>query len=156
MKDRGVCVIFILLLIVAPIASSAPMERIVPVSVNIVTNQHTLDLEIIANKNSFLLTYSIVSQKFLPINIPFKVKSLSGLLVTYNLSLSQLGGRCDENTSLVPTAMLDGADMMVEQLRRFDGVVNEHVLTLSFPLLPQMDFTLQCEGYVGVVAELVI
>lgn len=156
MKDRGLCVILLLLLMVSPIASSAPMERIIPVSVNIVTNQHTLDLEIVASKNSFLLTYGVASQQFLPLNIPFKVKSLGGLLVSYNLSLSQLGGRCDENTSLVPTAMLDGTDVRVDQLRRFDGVVNEHVLTLSFPLLPQMDFTLQCEGYVGVVAELVI
>jgi hypothetical protein len=145
-----------LMLMVLPTVCAAPLERVLPVSVNIVTNQTSPDLEIVADKDAFLVVYNTVSQQFLPLNIPFKVHSVGGLSVAYNLSLSQLGGQCDTGLHLAPSAALDGTDVGLAQPRRFTGTDNAHVLTLTFPSMPQADLAQQCEGYAGVVAELTV
>lgn len=145
-----------LTLMMSSTAGAVPLERLLPVSVNIVTSQASPDLEIVADKTAFGVVYSPSSQQFLPLNIPFKVRSISGLSVAYNLSLSQLGGLCDGAIPLIPTPMLDGSGMVLNQPYRFTGVENVHMLVLSFPFLPQANLAQQCEGYVGVVAELTV
>ncbi|WP_429219257.1 hypothetical protein [Aeromonas veronii] len=147
---------FLLMLMMSSTARAALLERVLPVSVNIVTHQASSDLEIVADKSAFLVVYSSASQHFLPLDIPFKVRSLSGLSMAYNLSMSQLGGLCDGVTPLVPSPTLDGAPIVLNQQYRFTGTENAHVLTLSFPFLAQASLAQQCEGYARVVAELTV
>lgn len=153
---RG-CIIDVLVIIMLSLtANAAPLERVLPVSVSIVANQASPGLEIVADKSAFLLIYRPAAQQFLPLDIPFKVRSVSGLSVAYNLSLSQLGGLCDVVTPLVPTPTLDGTSIVLNQPYRFTGIEHAHVLTLSFPPVDQGNLTQQCEGYAGVVAELTV
>lgn len=153
MKGRVVDALTVMMLL--PVVDAAPLVRELPVSANIVVNQVSPGLDIVANESVFILAYSTGSQQFLPLDILFKVRSISGLSVAYNLSLSQLGGRCDA-IPLVPVSTLDGADMGLNQPRRFSGIENTHVLTLSFPSLSQTSLAQQCEGDVGVIAELTV
>lgn len=148
--------VLMLMLVVLPRVEAAPLERVLPVSVSIVANQTSPDLEILADKSAFLVVYDTVLQQFPPLNIPFKVRSVSGLSVAYNLSLSQSGGQCNGVTPLVPATALDGVGIVINQSQRFAGIENSHVLTLSFPSLPQSSLVQQCEGYAGVMAELTV
>ncbi|WP_152607655.1 hypothetical protein [Aeromonas hydrophila] len=137
-------------------AFSAPIERVLPVTVNIVTNQVSSDLEIVADKSAFLVIYNSKSQQFLPLDIPFKVRSVSGASLAYSLRLSQLGGICDGIEPLTPTPALDGISATLNESYQFIGMENSHLLTLSFPSLYQTNLTQNCEGYVGVIAELTV
>ncbi|WP_421187453.1 hypothetical protein [Aeromonas enteropelogenes] len=160
MNARQIGCALVLLLVVFFQSSStvgaASLERAMPVAVNIVTNQGTSDLEIVANKINFLIAYDVSTQQFTPLNIPFKVRSVSGSVVDYGLKVSTLSGLCDDGSPLVPAPELDGQTVEVNTQYAFTGAENNHVLTLSFPYLSQINVAQQCEGFVGVVAGLTI
>lgn len=51
---------------------------------------------------------------------------------------------------------LDGTDIELGEKQRFAGVENPHLMVVSFPLLPQSEFSRQCDGTASIIAELVI
>ncbi|MFB2928729.1 hypothetical protein [Aeromonas hydrophila] len=150
------CVVQTVLLMgmLSPPGAAAPQSRTLPVSVAIVVNQSSATLEIEASQHAFTVFYHPASQRFLPLDIPFNVRSRSGRQVSYVLSLALLAGQCDGRTPLVPTAMLDHQAASLGQARRFEGVKRAHVLTLSFPARSQASLAQYCDGYAGVTAEL--
>lgn len=138
------------------IVVAAPLEKRVQLSVDIIANNPSPDLEILVDRSDFLIVYNQSLQKFLPLNIPLKVRSVSGMSVDYNLSIFQLDGLCDGSGPLIPTASIDDVAMTLNQPYRFSGIENTHLLTLSFPFLSQSMLPGQCSGAAGLIAELVV
>lgn len=140
-----------------PAAWAGTLERSLPVSVSILVNQSSSDLEIVADKTTFSAIYDAASQRFSPLNIPFTVRSISGQNVNYDLSMAQLAGQCDGGAlSLTLLAALDGTDISLNEKRRAAGIKNSHVMEIKFPYLPQINAVQQCEGSLGIVAELAV
>lgn len=139
------------------VVQAAMFERPVPVSVFIVANQGG-DLEIVADKDAFQVTYDAATAHFFPLTIPFTVRSTSGQNVNYDLFMAQLSGWCDGEPPLplAMTATLDGMDIVLNEKVRFAGVENDHQIVLSFPVVPQTDISQSCDGSMGMMAELVM
>ena len=142
--------------ILTSVASASEFVRGLPTSVSIVVNQNTTDLEIAADKDSYQVNYNTTEQRFSPLNIPFTVRSLSGNNVAYDLWVSQLTGHCDDVDILALMVSLDGADVELGEKQRFAGIETPHLMAISFPLLPQSEFSRQCDGTASIIAELVI
>ncbi|WFO49860.1 hypothetical protein [Aeromonas veronii] len=134
---------------------AAMFDRPVPVSVFIVANQGG-ELEIVADKDAFQVTYDTATARFFPLTIPFTVRSTSDNTVNYDLFMAQLFGRCGDAPPLKMTATLDGTDIEKDNKLRFTGVENDHLATLSFPVIPQTDSTQWCDGSMSIIATLVI
>lgn len=155
---RAFTVILLMLhsVVLTSVASASVLERGLPTSVSIVVNQNTTDLEIAADKDSYQVNYNTAEQRFSPLNIPFTVRSLSGNNVAYDLWVSQLTGQCDDIETLELTVSLDGVVVVTGEKQRFAGIENPHLMMVSFPLLPQSEFSRQCDGTASIIAELVI
>lgn len=137
------------------VVQAATFERPVPVSVFIVANQGD-ELEIVADKDVFQVTYDTATARFFPLTIPFTVRSTSSNTVNYDLFMAQLSGRCGDEPPLKITVTLDGSDIEQDNILRFAGVENDHLAVLSFPVIPQTDSTQWCDGSLSVIATLVI
>jgi hypothetical protein len=142
--------------VLTSVASASVLERGLPTSVSIVVNQNTTDLEIATDKDSYQVNYDTAEQRFSPLNIPFTVRSVSGNNVAYNLWVSQLTGQCEDIDTLALMVSLDGADVELGEKQRFAGIETPHLMAISFPLLPQSEFSRQCDGIASIIAELVI
>ncbi|WP_395948449.1 hypothetical protein ACFWHB_11725 [Aeromonas mytilicola subsp. aquatica] len=141
----------------ASISWAAPLERSLPVSVFITTNQAAPGLEIVADKYIFQSVYDVSLKTFLPLIIPFSVRSVTGQNVSYDLFMSHLGGQCnDQPLSLTVTSMQGGEPIVLNEKHRFSGIENEHGVVISFPVIPQSDLSQQCEGHIGMIAEPVV
>nr|WP_201354615.1 hypothetical protein [Aeromonas hydrophila] len=123
------------------------------VSVNIVSNQSNNILEIKPSKTSYLARYLVGEQRFEPLEIPFKLKSVSGHAVNYVLSANALVGRCD-NEDLTLSSTLDGVKVDLNSYYSYFSVEREHRLVVDFPIFTQSQNNVYCEGYVSVVASL--
>lgn len=136
---------------------AAPLERSLPVSVFITASQATPGLEIVADKYIFQSIYDVSLKTFSPLTIPFSVRSVTGLNVSYDLFMSHIGGQCnDQPLSLTVTSMQGGEPIILNEKYRFAGIENEHGVVISFPVIPQSDIAQQCEGHIGVIAEPVV
>ncbi|MBV7439413.1 hypothetical protein [Aeromonas sp. sif2416] len=141
----------------ASVSWAAPIERSLPVSVFIVANQGTSDLEIVADKLIFQSIYDVSLKTFLPLTIPFRVRSVTGQNISYDLFMSHLGAQCDgQPLSLTVAAMVGGDPIVLNEKHRFAGIENEHGVVISFPVIPQSGLSQQCEGHIGIIAELVV
>lgn len=140
----------------ASVSWAAPLERGLPVSVFITTNQGAPGLEIVADKYIFQSTYDVSLKTFVPLTIPFSVRSLTGQNVSYDLFMSQLGGQCNSQPLDLTVTSLLGEPIELEDKKRFAGIENEHGVVISFPVIPQSELSQQCEGYIGVIAEPVV
>lgn len=141
----------------ASVSWAAPLERSLPVSVFITANQAAPGLEIVADKYIFQSTYDVSLKTFLPLTIPFSVRSVTGQNVSYDLFMSHLGGQCSgQSLSLTVTTMSGGDPIILNEKHRFAGIENDHGVVISFPVIPQSDLSQQCEGHIGVIAEPVV
>ncbi|HDO1331763.1 TPA: hypothetical protein P2Q98_004563 [Aeromonas veronii] len=137
-------------------AWSAPVERTLRVSVDIVVGQASSTLEIIAPRTDFLVVYLANLRRFQSLDIPFSVRRVDGNAHGYSLSLAQLTGQCELNgavNSMVPTLMLDGQSFT--SAVSVSGLANPdqaHVLNLVFPNIAQADVSQSCDGAVGIIA----
>lgn len=154
MHVKVVIVLILQAMLLVPVCWATTLERSLPVSVSIDVSQDSPDLEIVADKDFFLTAYDYTSQRFMPLNITFKVRSVSGQNVTYDLSITQLDGACDGATLSGMTTALDGTLVGLNEKRRSAGIENSHLLMISFPNIPQSTVEQLCEGSVGVIAEL--
>ncbi|HHQ4663925.1 TPA: hypothetical protein ACSPZY_004439 [Aeromonas veronii] len=153
------------LLILASTCRAAPLEKIVNVSANIVANNSSPRLAILAPRLNFITVYDVPTQRFLSVNIPFSVQSLDGVNHQYDLSLVLLNGRCSTTTpgsynplSLVAT--LDGSEFSLGGPVRSGlwttSLVGSHVLRVDFPSTLQSPTSQACDGSVGVTATITI
>lgn len=142
---------------------SAPIERVLNISVDIVTHQALSTLEIISPKNDFLVVYLASQHRFQSLDIPFSVRQVeinsrqvgsnsSG----YSLSLAQLTGQCVLASGTVNTFMpiltLDG--QVFTSVSPVSGLADPeqaHVLNLVFPNVVQTDERQSCDGAVGII-----
>ncbi|MFQ2048379.1 hypothetical protein ACK34J_05450 [Aeromonas veronii] len=136
---------------------AAPLERVLDVSVNVVVNSASAQLEIIAPRTDFLVVYLSSLGTFQPLDIPFTVRQLDGTDHNYELSLAQLRAQCSASggvvSQLMPTARLDGQPF--DALFPGRGVANPeqaHVLTLTFPGISQAAVSQACDGVAAVIA----
>lgn len=131
------------------------MEKTLNVSINIIAQQAGGQLEIETVNNHFLARYIVQEQRFSPLEIPFNVRSISGLNVNYSLSIGSMAGRCAGNEILL-TSNLDGMPIAINDKRQYSGTDVPHSLVIDFPILPQLTQTFFCEGHVSIVTELII
>lgn len=150
--------VFVLLFcMLAFVVQASKLERNLPVSLFITANQGTPGLEIVADEHVFQLVYDNTLQTFSPLYIPFSVRSPSGQNVTYDLFMSQQGGRCDGTPhDLIVVSKVGGETIIQGEKYRFAGIKNEHGVVISFPVITQTDYVKLCEGHIGVIAELVV
>lgn len=133
---------------------AVPLERDLPVSVFITANQDGSGLEIVADKYNFISVYDISTKSFFPLNIPFSVRSLNGQNVSYDLFMSHLGGQCaGKPYSLTVIPMTGGEPVVLNEKYQFAGIENDHGVVVYFPLIPQLELSQQCEGFIGFIAE---
>ncbi|MFM5781524.1 hypothetical protein ACET8B_02065 [Aeromonas caviae] len=154
-----ICIVMVLMLhsiMFASAVSAVMYERPVPVSVSIVTNKDSSALEIETDNDAFQAIYDVAMKGFFPLTIPFKVRSVSGQNVNYDLFVSQLAGQCGDKSPLALTTELDGTVIQLNEKRRAAGVDNDHLIVISFPSIPQSDIEQHCDGSMSLVAELVI
>ncbi|MNH44505.1 hypothetical protein D3C79_1066850 [compost metagenome] len=52
--------------------------------------------------------------------------------------------------------MVGGELIILNDRHLFAGIENDHGVEISFPVIPQSTLSQQCEGHVGVIAELVV
>lgn len=150
-------VLMSLLCVPATVSWAATLERSLPVSVWINANQGASGLEIVADNYMLQANYDASIDTFSPLPISFRVRSVSGQSIAYDLFMSQLGGRCDGQPHvLTVTSKVGGESILLNEKHRFAGVENEHGVVISFPVIPQSDVAQQCEGYIGVIAELFV
>lgn len=140
---------------------AAPLERVLDVSVNVVVNSASAQLEVVAPRTDFLVVYLSSLGTFQPLDIPFTVRHLDGAHHNYELTLAQLGGQCSVSggavSRLTPSARLDG--QLFDALSPGHGVANPeqaHVLTLTFPDIPQAAVSQMCDGVAAVVAAVIV
>lgn len=136
---------------------AAPLERVLTVSVNVVANQSSAQLEIVAPRTDFLVVYLSSLGTFQPLDIPFSVHQIDGASHAYELTLAQLNGQCAAPgmpvSALTLTAALDGKSFNTSSVvRGMADPEQAHVLTLTFPNIPQALTSQACDGVVGVVA----
>lgn len=138
-------------------AFAAPLERVLGVSVNVVVNTASAQLEIVAPVRTFSAVYSPALRAFHPLDIPFSVRRLDGAYHHYELTLADLRGQCAEPqsavTSLRVSAQLD--EKPFDALSPGLGVANpeqSHLLRLTFPSVPQLTVAQTCEGVAAVIA----
>lgn len=148
------CLLLLLSLPTTRYLNAAPRTYNLAVSVNIDPGTPAGDLEIVTFRNDFTLTYDAGSQSFIPISIPFTVRSTTLTSASYNLLLVQLGGHCDGETPFSPTSELDSSPVGVGVGVGYTGVEKDHLLKLSFPVVPQTSVDVICQGTARVVAEL--
>lgn len=137
--------------------SATPLEQVLDVSVNIVVNQTSSELEIVAPETDFLVIYLPKIRRFQNLDIPFSVRSVDGSPHRYTLSLVQLTGQCtpagEAGKTLSLTATLDGQSFT--STHSPTGIASpeqKHMLNLNFPEVSQTVVTQDCEGAVGLVA----
>lgn len=136
---------------------SAPIERMLNISVDIVAHQTSSKLEIIAPKNDFLVVYLTSQHRFQSLDIPFSVRQVDGNSHGYSLSLVPLTGQCvlasGMVNTLMPTLTLDGQSFTSNlSVSGLADPEHEHVLNLVFPNVAQTDEMQSCDGAVGVIA----
>jgi len=140
----------------APGSWAVPFERSLPVSVFITANQASPGLEIVADNYVFQSVYDQSLQTMSPLSIPFRVRSLTGQNVKYELVMSHLAGHCGgQPLNLTVTSMFTGDPIILNVGHEFAGIENDHGVVISFPTIPQTDLSQQCEGHIGVIAEIV-
>ncbi len=116
-------------------------------------------IEIVADSTDFLATYKAELRSFIPLFIPFKVRSIHDGTISYNLSLSFSQHFCqvtpDSSFEVWDgvTLLLDHAPFTEDIVVSVDDVsVNSHVLTVQFSELTQTDVVQSCFGTIGLVA----
>ncbi|WP_270827509.1 hypothetical protein [Aeromonas sp. Y318-1] len=157
---RGVVLIGALFLLCTN-AVAVPQERILDVSVNIVANQASAQLEIISPRTDFLVVYVSSLRTFQPLDIPFTVSTVDGDPHNYDLTLAQLSGQCALSggvvTPLTPSARLDGQPFSALSPGSGSAAPEQaHVLTLTFPNISQAAASQACDGVVAVVAAVTL
>lgn len=157
---RGVVLIGTLLLLCAN-AAAAPQIKVLDVSVNVVVDASSAQLEIIAPRTDFLVVYLSSQQTFQPLDIPFTVRSRDGFNHNYELTLAQLSGQCAVSGGMVsPLPLLAHLDGSVFDASNFGyGLADPeraHVLTLTFPNISQAAASQSCDGVAAVVAAVTI
>jgi hypothetical protein len=144
------------------VASATPLARVLDVSVDIVVDRASAELEIVAPKTDFLAVYRAENQRFNVLDIPFRVRSVDSFTQNYTLSLAQLFGACralnEPVTALSLTTLLD--DVPFEPATPSSlytaAPEREHLLAVTFPQIAQTPASQSCEGSVGVIAAVVI
>lgn len=157
---RGVVLIGTLLLLCAN-AAAAPQIKVLDVSVNVVVDGPSAQLEIVAPRTDFLVVYLSSQQTFQPLDIPFTVRRLDGAYHNYELTLAQLGGQCAVSggggSPLTLSAHLDGREFDASNSGHGTAAPEQaHVLTLTFPSISQATVSQVCDGVAAVVASVVI
>lgn len=138
-------------------AFAAPLERVLGVSVNVVVNAASAQLEIVAPVRTYMAVYSSTLRAFHPLDIPFSVRRLDGAYHHYELTLAELNGQCAQSgsaaTPLGVSAQLD--EKPFDALSPGFGVADPeqaHLLRLTFPSVPQLSVAQTCEGVAAVIA----
>lgn len=142
---------------------SIPIERVLNISVDIVTHQTSSTLEIISPKTDFLVVYLASQHRFQTLDIPFSVRQVEiksrqvdSNSYGYSLSLAQLTGQCvlasGTVNTLMPILTLDG--QVFTSVSPVSGLADPeqaHVLNLVFPNVAQTDEMQSCDGAVGII-----
>ncbi|MGL5407776.1 MAG: hypothetical protein ACRDAP_03470 [Shewanella sp.] len=156
---REIFIICTMVLLCANV-TAAPLERALNISVNVVVNQSSSQLEIVAPQSDFLVTYLSSLSSFQPLGIPFSVRQIDGASHSYELTLIQLTGMCSlpggATSALTPSVLLDSNPF--DATSPGIGYANPeqaHVLTLIFPAISQANTSQVCNGAVGVVAAVI-
>lgn len=144
------------------VVNAIPLSRVLDVSVDIVVDRASAELEIFAPKMDFSVIYVQEQQSFKMLRIPFQVRSVDGSSQNYTVSLSQLLGNCHKrnNTSitLMLTTFLDGQplEIMTPSLIYTALPQREHSLTIDFPQIVPTSTSQTCEGSVGITVAVVV
>lgn len=147
-----------LLAMLSGVASATPLARILDVSVDIVVDQASTELEIIAPETDFSVLYQAVHQRFDTLNIPFQVRSVDGSPHNYTLSLAQLSGVCRIKESaaniLSLSTKLDGVAFELGTPSAVYATESQqkHSLELVFPRVVQISDSQSCDGSIGLIA----
>ena len=122
-------------------------------------------IEIKANRFDFIALYSVLLQRFKPLDIPFVVRSVQGAPLTYDVTLRVSQHYCrinnvDTELSGVTTTLdgvpfpLFGSGLEGDGGRKVTGKSeSKHVMRVSFPELQQTDEEQGCFGTFVIMAE---
>lgn len=153
---------FVFCMSLSEVVNAAPLSRVLDVSVDIVVDRASAELEIISPKVDFLAVYDQKQQRFKMLGIPFQVRSVDGSSQNYTVSIAQLLGSCrkenDSSTALILTTFLDGQllEFMNPSSIYTASPQREHSLIIDFPQIAPASISQACEGSVGISVAMVI
>lgn len=144
--------------------SVGAVDRTLRPSVTIFKGEPGEAIEIVADKTDFVAIYQTDQKTFVPLLIPFKVRSVLGVNIDYRLSLSLSQHFCQENSEPDgPYQAWDGVTLWMNDtlfttstpVEVNDVVTQSHVLTVKYPERLQTDVDQLCYGTIGLVAGVV-
>lgn len=140
---------------------SAPMERVLNVSVNMVVNQQSPQINIVANKTDFLVVYSSSLKRFQSLAIPFSIRQIDGSSHNYLLTIPQVTGQCTPQGAATQIISLSATldNQIITPTSSFAGTAapeQAHILNISFPDINQTETSQLCEGTASVIAAVLV
>ncbi len=117
------------------------------------------NVEILAAKTDFFAVYNISLGSFIPLQIPFQVRSVYGNAIEYNISLSFSQHFCQSDVDS-PFYVWDGISLLLDNtpfnedstVNVYGAVYHSHILGVNFPKIKQTDKIQHCSGTIGLVA----
>ncbi|UKA04000.1 hypothetical protein [Photobacterium damselae] len=164
----------LLMSLLLPVMTVSAVEiETFPVSMDVLVPQTSTSFEIVANKTNFIALYDVDNNKFKDLVIPFKVVSKTVSEIDYNIQIAYAKNICADSSMRPPSSnIVNGVELPIsikldskihdiaqpnykgENYGTTSGLEREHKILVSFSRLPQTNISQECQGALGLLAQL--